>query len=59
MYSIAVIFLILLSSPCYAYLDGGSTSMFLQLIFGGLAGGIVFFKLYWRKLISFFKPKGQ
>ena len=42
-------------SPCYGYLDGGTSSLLLQLIFGGLAGGMVFIKIYWKKLMSFIK----
>ena len=45
------------SSPCRAYLDGGTSSMLLQLIFGGVAGGMVFIKIYWKKILSFFSKK--
>ena len=51
--------LVLIGSPCYAYLDGGSSSMLLQLLLGGVAGGMVFLKIYWRKLLSFFKLKAK
>lgn len=42
-----------------AYLDGGSGSMLLQLLLGGVAGLAVAGKLYWYKLLSLFgmKPK--
>lgn len=43
------------SSPCHAYLDAGTSSLLLQLIFGGVAGGMVFIKIYWKKLMSFLK----
>jgi hypothetical protein len=52
-------FALFLSSPCYAYLDAGSSSLLLQFILGGGAGGIMLLKIYWRKIASFFKPKGN
>ena len=42
------------SAPAYAYLDPGTGSIILQLLLGGVAGGIVIFKLYWARLKSFF-----
>ncbi len=51
------LFMLLLSSPSYAYLDGGTANMLIQVIFGGVAGGLVFIKLYWQKIVSYFKKK--
>lgn len=47
------------SAPAYAYLDPGTGSIILQLLLGGVAGGVIVFKLYWARLKSFFvrKPK--
>jgi hypothetical protein len=42
-------------TPAHAYLDPGAGSMLLQLLLGGLAGLVVLAKLYWRRLIGFFK----
>ena len=42
------------ATPAYAYLDPGTGSIILQLLLGGVAGGIVIFKLYWSKVKSFF-----
>lgn len=44
------------ASPCYAYLDGGASNLLLQLLCGGVAGGLVLLRVYFRKLISFIKP---
>lgn len=41
-----------ISTPAYAYLDPGTAGMLLQLLLGGVAGGLVVFKLYWHKLVG-------
>ncbi|OHC74266.1 MAG: hypothetical protein A3H92_09310 [Rhodospirillales bacterium RIFCSPLOWO2_02_FULL_58_16] len=41
--------------PAHAYLDPGTGSILLQMILGGAAGAAVVLKLYWRRIISFFK----
>ena len=48
---------VLYSAPAYAYLDPGTGSIILQLLLGGVAGGIVIVKLYWARLKSFFVRK--
>ena len=35
------------TAPAYAYLDPGSGSMMVQLLLGGVAGGVVLVRLYW------------
>jgi hypothetical protein len=40
-----------------AYLDPGSGSMILQIIAGGLAAVAVTAKLYWNRLLKFFRIK--
>ena len=42
------------SRPAFAYLDPGTGSIMLQLLLGGVAGGLVVAKLYWHKLKGFF-----
>jgi len=42
------------SRPAFAYLDPGTGSIMLQLLLGGVAGGLVVAKLYWHKLKEFF-----
>lgn len=38
-----------------AYLDPGSGSYIFQILLAGLVGSLFAIKLYWRKIISFFK----
>jgi len=54
---ILFIFLVFCSFPCYSYLDGGTSSLLLQLIFGGGTVAIVFLKMYLRKILIFFRIK--
>ena len=42
-------------TPAYAYLDPGTGSIVLQLLFGGVAGALVIFKLYWHRIKMVFK----
>lgn len=46
-----------LSRPAFAYLDPGSGSMILQLLLGGIAGGIMMVKLYWERVTNIFRRK--
>lgn len=50
----ALWFLLLSTSPTYAYLDPGSGSMMLQVLLGGLAALVVILKLYWRRFRTLF-----
>ena len=52
-------FIYALTDSAYAYLDPGTGSILLQGLIGGIAGGIVVFRLYWDKLKSFFKRSGS
>lgn len=40
-----------------AYTDSGTISMVIQLIVGGLAGGLMALKLYWERIVDFFKKR--
>ena len=40
------------TQPAYAYLDPGSGSMMVQLLLGGVAGGVVLVRLYWGRLLT-------
>jgi len=44
-------------SDAQAYLDGGTGSMILQLLLGGLVGLGAVIKLYWYKFKAFFSKK--
>ena len=50
----ALWFLLLSTSPTYAYLDPGSGSMMLQVLLGGVAALVVILKLYWRRVLTLF-----
>jgi hypothetical protein len=40
-----------------AYLDPGTGSMILQAVIGAVAGALIVIKLYWYKLVAFFKGR--
>lgn len=52
-----VLALLMLVAPrdAAAYIDPGAGSMILQLLLGGVAGIMVIGKLYYRRLLSFFR----
>ena len=37
------------------YLDPSTGGILLQVILGGAAGGLVVFKLFWRRILSIFQ----
>lgn len=41
----------------FAYLEPGTGSMLLQLLFGGVAGILVIMKLYWSRFVNFFRNR--
>jgi hypothetical protein len=43
--------------PGYAYMDLGSVSALIQIIFSGIFGAIVAIKLYFRRIKEFFIKK--
>ena len=47
--------LLAFAQEAYAYLDPGSGSYMLQLIIGGLLGGLFAVKMYWGKIRTFIK----
>ena len=49
---IATMFLFVssLSGELHAYLDPGTGSMVVQVILGGLVGGLALVKVYWKRL---------
>ncbi|MCE0723228.1 MULTISPECIES: hypothetical protein [Legionella] len=49
----ALTFLLLNSSPAYAYLDPGTGSVILQGIIGAITAGMVILRIYWHRLLSF------
>lgn len=50
-----VLLLSLITSPAYAYLDGGTGSVIIQGFLAGIAGFLAMIKLYWHKIKTLFK----
>ena len=51
------LFTLLFMGPGYAYMDLGSVSALIQIIFSGIFGAIVAIKLYFRRIKEFFIKK--
>jgi len=51
-----IIFLIFFPlQSVYAYIDPGTGSYMIQLAIAGLLGGIFTLKMFWKKILLFFK----
>lgn len=50
-----LLFMLLFSCPAYAYIDAGIGSMLVQ----GIVACLMFLPFYARKIIRFFRKKGQ
>jgi hypothetical protein len=46
-------------SSALAYLDPGSSSLLLQLLLSGLAGGLIIVKVYWKRLKNWFSGASE
>jgi len=53
-FAAAVLFLAS-TGPALAYIDFGIGSMLVQLLLGGIAGGVVIVKFYWGRIKESFK----
>ena len=51
----ATLVFLVLALPAFAYVDPGSGSMILQVILAGLLGGLFAVKVFWRKVVAFFR----
>jgi hypothetical protein len=47
---LALIVTVAVYRPAFAYLDPGTGSILLQVLLGGVAGGLVVVKLYWSRV---------
>lgn len=54
LYVLAPASVFLFPDPAYAYIDPGTGSLILQSVIGAVVGGLVVFKLYWRRTKEFF-----
>lgn len=55
--SITFVFCLAMPSTAFAYLDGGTISMALQLIAGGIGIGLLFLRHWLGVIKNFFKPQ--
>jgi hypothetical protein len=56
---LSTLFLGMSATGAHAYLDGGTGSMLLQLLLGGVAGLAIAGKLYWYRLLAFLGVKSK
>ena len=56
-FSITGIFCLAIPNTAFAYLDGGTISMALQLIAGGIGIGLLFLRRWLDVIKNFFKPQ--
>ena len=47
--------LLVLPSTAHAYLDPGTGSYVVQLLVGGVLGGLFALGMFWRRVVGFFK----
>ncbi len=52
--ALATLALLCPAAGAQAYLDPGTGSIILQMLLGGVAGGLIIGKLYWERLRMFF-----
>jgi len=51
--------LLLISQNAHAYIDAGTGSYVIQIILAAAVGGIYTIKIYWKKLIGFFRSSSK
>ncbi|MEW6710482.1 MAG: hypothetical protein AB1403_11720 [Candidatus Riflebacteria bacterium] len=51
---LGVLYLVVMASPAYAYLDPGTGSFIIQMLVAGIAGALFVLKTYWQKFTGFF-----
>ena len=56
-FSVFIVFLVAVNAD--AYLDAGTGSYFIQILIGFVAAGLFSLKLFWKRIISFFKSIGK
>lgn len=44
--------------PAYGYIDAGTGSIMLQVLLAGVAGLVMFCRMYWQRLMVFFRGAG-
>lgn len=56
---LSTLFLGMSATGAHAYLDGGTGSMLLQLLLGGMAGLAIAGKLYWYRFLTLLGVKSK
>jgi hypothetical protein len=51
---VAVLLLVIAVQPAHAYIDPGSGGMLMQLLIGGILGGLVMLRSGWQRVRSWF-----
>ena len=54
-----LVFVLSFTNSAFAYLDPGSGSYILQMLIAGILGSLYAIKLYWAKIVNFFKGKSS
>ena len=57
--ALVIIALLTSQAPLHAYIDPGSTSLFLQGIVGGIAALLVVTRNYWQRAVGRFRRGGK
>lgn len=55
---LAGLLLVLAEAPVHAYIDPGSTSLFLQGLIGGIAAAIVLTRSWWQRGLARLRGRG-
>lgn len=54
-----LVFVLSFTNSAFAYLDPGSGSYILQMLVAGILGSLYAIKLYWARIVNFFKGKSS
>lgn len=54
-FTLFFIITVVTAAPAFAYLDPGSGSYFVQMLIAGMAGGAYIVKIYYTRILLFFK----
>lgn len=49
------VFLVVFTQTAYAYIDPGTGNMVFQLLIAGILGGFYIVKIYFKRIVIFFK----
>ena len=55
----SIVLLVIAARPAFAYVDPGTGGMLMQLLIGGLMGGLVLLKSSWQRIKGWFNRSGS